>query len=115
MIELEKQGWEALSKGRDVARGFYESLFLNETVMAFPGGMMVGGKEKILSSIDSQPWKFFQIEDSQVISLSENASAIVYKVTAKREGSDPYIALISSMYTCRNGQWKLALHQQTPE
>ncbi|MBW4647782.1 MAG: nuclear transport factor 2 family protein [Kastovskya adunca ATA6-11-RM4] len=114
LINLEEQGWKILSTRRDLAIEFFEELLIDEAVMVFPGGMMMRGKQNILAVIDSQPWKSFQIEEQQVISLSLNVAAIVYKVTAQREGSDSYIALISSVYTLHEGQWKLTLHQQTP-
>jgi ketosteroid isomerase-like protein len=114
LIELETQGWQALSTGEDAARKFYRSLLTDEAVMVFPGGMLLRGKEEILKSIGTQPWKTFRFEGTQTISLAENAGAVVYKVTARRKGSATYIALISSLYVLRDGEWKLALHQQTP-
>lgn len=114
LINLEEQVWKILSTSRDLAIEFFDSLLIDEAVMVFPGGMMMKGKQNIKALIDSQPWKSFQIEAPQVISLSLNTAAIVYRVTAQREGSDSYVALISSVYTLHEGQWKLALHQQTP-
>jgi hypothetical protein len=64
--------------------------------------------------MDAQPWHTFEMEAPQVLALSEQASAVVYRVTAERVGSAPYTALISSVYVCREGAWRLALHQQTP-
>lgn len=113
LIELETQGWEALSKSREAAQEFYRSLLTDDAIMVFPGGILLRGKDEILESIGSQPWKSFQFEEIQTISLAENAGAVIYKVTARREGSATYIALISSLYVLRDGDWKLALHQQT--
>lgn len=59
-------------------------------------------------------WTSFQIEEPQVISLSKGVEVVVYRVTAQREGSAPYIALVNSTYVLSAGMWKLALHQQTP-
>ncbi len=114
LIELEEQGWQALSSEGEASKKFYSSVLRDDAIMLFPGGMLVDGKEKILGSLDTQPWKSFQIEELQVISLSENAAVLVYKVTAQREGSDPYVALITSTYVLSDGRWKLVLHQQTP-
>ena len=82
--------------------------------MIFPGGLLLEGREQILDSMAAQPWQSYQIEDPHLISLSEKAGVVVYKVTAQREGSSPYVALISSTYVCREDQWKLVIHQQTP-
>jgi len=114
LIELEKQGWEALSSKGEASKKFYSSVLRDDALMLFPSGMLIDGKEKILESLAAQPWKSFQIEEPQVISLSENAAVLVYRVTAQREGGDPYIALISSTYVLSDGAWKLVLHQQTP-
>ena len=114
LIELEKQGWQALSSERETSKKFYRSILHDDAIMLFPGGTLIDGKEKILESLAAQPWKSFQIEEPQVISLAENAGVLVYRVTAHREGSEPYVALISSTYRLIDAEWKLVLHQQTP-
>ncbi|MGD8403947.1 MAG: nuclear transport factor 2 family protein [Anaerolineales bacterium] len=114
LIELETQGWQALSTGKDAAQEFYRSLLTDEAVMLFPGGILLRGKEEILESIGLQPWNTFHFEETHTVTLAENAGAVVYKVTARRKGSATYIALISSLYILSDEGWKLALHQQTP-
>ena len=114
LVKLEEQGWQALSSKGDAAKKFYGSLLTDDAIMVLPDGMLIEGREKILESMGTQPWKSFQIEDPQVISLSENAGVFMYRVTAQREGSEPYVAFISSTYVLNNGMWKLILHQQTP-
>ena len=114
LLELEVQGWEALSSGQDVAQRFYRSLLADDAVMIFPGGMLLRGKEEILESISAQPWESFRFDETDVVSLSEGAGAVVYRVTAQRGSAEPYVALISSLYVFRGDEWKLALHQQTP-
>lgn len=114
LIELEEQGWQALSSAGDASKRFYRAVLRDDAIMLFPGGLIIDGKQKILDSLAAQPWKSYQIKALQVHSLSENASVVVYQVTAQREGSDPYAALISSTYTLSSGKWKLAVHQQTP-
>lgn len=114
LINLEEQGWQALSTGVKASKKFYSSVLRDDAVMLFPGGMIIEGKEKILQSLAAQPWKSFQIEEPRVISVSERAEVLVYRVTAQREGSEPYVALITSTYELSGGVWKLVLHQQTP-
>lgn len=113
LIELEEQGWRALSTAGDAGRKFYESVLREDAVMLFPGGMRIEGRAQILEALGSQPWQSFRIESPQVLSLSSSAASLIYKVTAQREGSAPYVALISSTYA-RSGTWQLVLHQQTP-
>ena len=113
LIRLEKEGWQALSSTEDKAKKFYNSLLADNAVMVFPGDTMLKGKKQILKFIGVQPWKSFKIEEPLTISLSKDAEVVIYKVTAQRDGSTPYIALVSSTYTFRNEAWKLIFHQQT--
>ncbi len=114
LIELEKQGWHALSSEPEVSKEFYRSILRDDAIMLFPGGTLIDGKEKILASLAAQPCRSFQIEEPQVLSLAENTGVLIYRVYACREGSDPYIALISSTYVLIDNAWKLVFHQQTP-
>ncbi len=113
LIELEEQGWRALSSDAATAKSFYASVLRDDAVMLFPGGMRVVGRERILASLGSQPWEWFRIEDPIVISLSGDIKTLVYTATAQRKGSEPYVALISSTYV-RGSTWQLIVHQQTP-
>jgi len=113
IIDIEKRGWDALSKEGNAAVDFYHSLLLDDAVFLFPGGLRMEGKVEILGSFASQPWKSYQIENPKVSKLAENVSVLTYYVKAKREGDDPYQAWISSIYILVNGDWKLGYHQHT--
>ena len=114
LVELEERGWRALSTGQVGARAFYSSLLSHDVVMVFPGGLRLSGKENVLASIGAQPWNSYQLTDVQVLSLSKSGALVIYRVTAQREGGEPYGALASSLYVERQGRWVLAFHQQTP-
>jgi hypothetical protein len=114
LIELERKGWEALTEEGESGRKFYGTVLRDDAVMLFPGGLRIAGRENSLQSFGSQPWDEFQMEDAEVLSLGEDAAAVVYKVTAIRKGTRPYVALISSTYF-RDQTWQLVLHQQTLE
>jgi len=113
ILELEQRGWKALSSAGDAAVEFYRDLLLKDACMVFPGRIILQGKENILESLDAQPWKSFRIETPRVHRFTDTAVLLTYRVTAHREGSDPYEALISSMYIARDGAWKMAYHQHT--
>jgi hypothetical protein len=113
LIDLEEQGWRALSTEGDAGRKFYGAVLREDAVMLFPGGMRIEGRERILEAFGAQPWKSFEIQNPKVIPLSEVAATLVYEVTAQRDGSEPYTALISSTYV-RSKSWQLVIHQQTP-
>jgi hypothetical protein len=113
LIELESQGWQALSTSAEESRRFYDMVLRDDAIMLFPGGMRLEGKAEILASLEATPWGDFQIEDPVVLSLSSGAAVLSYKVTARRKGSAPYVALISSTYAMADSGWRLVLHQQT--
>jgi hypothetical protein len=114
LFELEEQGWRALSSSGDAGKKFYESVLHEDARMLFPGGMLLEGRETILGSFSAQPWSSYRIEEPKSVSLAEDAGLLVYRVTARREGHEPYEALISSIYVLTEGVWKLIHHQQTP-
>ncbi len=114
LIQLEEQGWRALSSPGNAAKEFYSTRLAENASMLFPGGMRIEGKENILASFAAQPWQSFQLEDQRVITPSEDTGIVIYKVTAQREGSAPYSAIVSSAYALRDDKWKSFLHQQTP-
>lgn len=113
LFDLEQKGWQALSREGEAGKRFYEFILREDAVMLLPNGMRIEGRERILQSFGTQPWKTFQIENAKVISLSVNAATLVYRVTAQREGGQPYEALVSSTYV-RDRKWQLVVHQQTP-
>lgn len=113
LVDLEEQGWRALATEGDAGKKFYESVLRQDAVMLFPGGLRIEGRDRILESLGTQPWQSFRIENSKVISLSEGVAAVTYQVTAERQGSNPYVALVSSTYV-RSKTWQLVIHQQTP-
>lgn len=113
--QLEHQGWAALSTGPEAARAFYSAVLDEEAEMLFPGGMRLSGKARILEMMGGQPWASFDISGLREVTLSDAARAVSYAVSAQREGSEPYRALVTSVYALRSGEWKLIVHQQTPE
>lgn len=114
LIEREQQVWQVLSTSRDAAVEHLADTLASEAVMVFPGGMRLSGRDAILDAIDAQPWSAFELSGVQQIPLSDDARALIYQVHAHRGGEDPYRALISSVWIHEAGDWKLALHQQTP-
>lgn len=112
-VELEKQGWEALSAGGEAARAFYEGILDHQPVMLLPGGIVMRDRDAIIESMSGQPWSSFELEDIQCSRPVPDAAMVCYGVVAHR-GSQRYSAVMSSVYVNRSGAWQLALHQQTP-
>jgi hypothetical protein len=112
-IELERQGWNALSTSPAAAMQFYAEALAREVVMAFPQGMLVSDREQIVTSMGGPPWSTYELTDERALALADDAVLVSYRAAAVREG-EPYRAICSSGYTREDGQWRLAFHQQTP-
>lgn len=115
LVEIEEQGWKALTSEGNAGKKFYQSILHPDAVMLFPGGLRIERKANILASIGDQPWHSYQIKNVKIVELSKKAGVLVYDVTAQSEDLEPYRALISSIYVMENGAWWLILHQQTPK
>lgn len=114
LVELERQGWEALSSDPDKARAFYGSVLADDAYMLFPGEIRLVGKAQILATMGGPAWQSFEISETQTVALSDTVQAVTYKVIAQREVASPYRALICSTYVLRSSSWQLVVHQHTP-
>ena len=55
----------------------------------------------------------WRIEDSRLVTLSPDSAILSYRADAVRPGGQPATILVASAYSCQDGAWKLAFHQQT--
>jgi hypothetical protein len=111
LVELEREGWEALSSGR--GGEYYREHLADNALMAFTFGVMTRD-EAIAAMEAAPPWGSFELKDPRVVELTEDSGVVVYAVEARREGQEPYSAVVSSTFVRQDGAWKLAFHQQTP-
>jgi hypothetical protein len=110
LIQIERRGWEALCSHD--AEAYYREHMAEDALMAFPFGVM--DKDEALRAMASaEPWSRYEMEDPRVIPLGSDAGVVVYSVTAQRDGQDPFRAVLSSTFVRREGDWKLAFHQQS--
>lgn len=114
VVRLEVRGWEALSTGRVEATAFYRDVLDDDVVMLLPGGLVLRGADAVLPTLGADPWRGFAIANPEVRSLSADVALLTYAVSAHR-GGPGYEALVTSVYVRRDGRWRLALHQQTPD
>jgi ketosteroid isomerase-like protein len=112
VLELERQGWEALAGGS--GRAFYREYMADDGLMVVPGAVL--SKEEVLSSIDDDnPWADFSLDDERVVRVGDGVAVVAYRAEAKREGADGYVALMTTTYARGDdGVWRVVLHQQTP-
>ena len=81
--------------------------------MAFSFGVMT--RDEAIAAMESAPpWASFELKDPRVIELTEDSGVVVYAVAARRDGQEPYSAVVSSTFVRQDGMSKLAFHQQTP-
>jgi hypothetical protein len=113
LIDLERQGWDALSTSPQAAAGFYERVLAEEILMLLPDGMVIEDRAIAIESMSQTPWTAFEMSEERTMSLTRDCVAVVYRATAVRHGVR-YTALISSTYVRHLDSWRMALHQQTP-
>jgi Domain of unknown function (DUF4440) len=108
LLALEREFWTGDAD-------FYRRHLSDHAVMVFPEPAGVLTREQVLEAIASGPrWAEVQMEEPRVVSLTSETAILTYKATARREGdTNPYVALVSSVYVNGDGRWKLAFHQHT--
>jgi hypothetical protein len=114
LVELEEQGWRALSESGAAAREFYERVLDRAVVMLLPGGMVLDDRAAIIEAMSGKPWSSYQLRDLRAFHPTPDTGVVTYEVSAQRDGGPPYSALLSSLYVRRDDGWKLTFHQQTP-
>lgn len=113
LLDLEHQGWKSLcsSTGAD----FYGRIMTSDGLFVLAHGQVFDRQAVIDSLNDAPPWRAYDIADEQLIVLDDDDAVLVYTGRAYRAEDEPaFIALMSSVYTRRDGTWRLALYQQTP-
>ena len=111
LLELEELGWQALSSADPVA--FCEGWLADDALVIVPG-MVIDRATFLQALAHEQPWETHQIEEPRTVQLANESAALVYRVTARRDGQPKFNGLLTSIYAKRAGRWQLVLHQQTP-
>jgi hypothetical protein len=113
-LEIERQGWQALSTSGAAATTYYGRILDSDVVMLLPGGMVLDDRTSIIEAMSGQPWASFELADLRALHPLPDTCVVTYAVVASRQGSPAYSALVSSLYVRREDGWRLAFHQQTP-
>jgi hypothetical protein len=111
LTQLERDAWDALST-EGAAAPFYERMLARDVLMLLPG-FVVDDRAKVIESMSGAPWSSHDLQDMRVFRLGTDAAVVAYSGTAVRGGHE-YHALFNSTYVREDGEWRLALHQQTP-
>ncbi len=114
LIELEHAGWASLCNG--TGDSFYGDLMTDDGLMVMANGAVMTRKEVVDALAESPPWASYEIDDVQIVPVGDDAAALVYVGTGHRDADDPpFVGVMTSVYVRRDGDWKLALYQQTPK
>jgi hypothetical protein len=72
-------------------------------------------REDVVRSLDEAPaWDSYEISEARLVAAGRDAAALVYRASASRAGlSEPFVALMSSVYRRIDGELRLVLYQQT--
>jgi hypothetical protein len=110
--DLERASWDALST-EGAAADFYARVLARHVRMLLPGGLVIDDRRQVLESMSGPPWSSYELDEVSVLPLGDAAAVVSYRGAATRDGHE-YRALFNSTYVREDGEWRLALHQQTP-
>jgi hypothetical protein len=113
LLELEREGWRALSTDGVAAAAHYERILADDVLVMLPGGLVIDDRERVVDSMSGDPWESFELSGERVLPLDADAAVVAYQATARRADAT-YIGLFNSTYIRDGDSWRLALHQQTP-
>lgn len=108
--DMERQFWTE-------SAAFHDRHMADECILLLPPPAGVLTKDGILGSLnESPPWAGVRFGGRRLLTMHERVLVLAYNATAHRR-NDPvtYRALVSSLYRNRDGSWKMAFHQQTPD
>ena len=110
LLALERKFWTGDAE-------FYRGHLADECLVAFPDMAGVMSKDQVADMVkkDGPRWSEVNMRDKGLVEPVPGMAMLSYEASAKRGGDgERYNALVSSAYVKKNGEWKLAFHQQTP-
>jgi len=112
LLTLERRGWDSLC--RSEGGTFYGRLMTADAVMVLTNGTVLD-RPTVTATLDgAPPWTSYELTDARLVPVDDRTTALVYRATAAREGEgEPFVALMTSLYTLVDDSPRLALYQQT--
>lgn len=111
LLALEHDGWASLCDG--TGGTFYGNLMTPDALMVLTNGMVMDRETVVASLNDSPTWDSYEIFDTKIVDLGDDAAALVYRARAQRGDIEPFVALMVSAYRSMTGEPQLATYQQT--
>lgn len=111
-LAVEHAGWDSLCES--TGGTFYGQLMLPDAVFVLANGMVMT-RDDVAGSLDGAPgWESYDISNARLIPIGEESAALVYRAESSRPDlTEPFVALMSSIYRRVDGELRLALYQQT--
>lgn len=108
LMKLERGFW---TEGAD----YYRQHVDEECLLAFAEMAGVHSNAEIAGmNPGAANWRNVELNEKGLVRLSDDSVVLTYEVSANRKTGEPYKALVSTGYVKRDGEWKMAFHQQTP-
>jgi hypothetical protein len=108
LLELEEQGWEALSSAEPVQ--ICNERPADDAAMVVPG-MVIDRATSLEVVAHEQPWASHRIEEPRVVQPTDDSAALVYRVNTQRHDQAEFTGLFTSVSVMRASRWQLALHR----
>ena len=117
MLTLEESLWDMEQKFWLEDADFHARHLADDCVLLLPSPAGVLGKEGVLALIQQAPrWAGIRFGGRRVLRLHDRVVLLAYNATAhRRKELATYRALVSSVYSHRDGNWSLSFHQETPD
>jgi hypothetical protein len=110
ILEIEKRFWDV---GPDP--GFYQKVLDDKALMVMEPMGVIKKSDVVGMADKADAWDDVKLQDVNVVELTPDCVGIAYHGEGKnRSTGKPYRASISSVYTRRNGDWKLAMSTHQP-
>jgi len=114
VLELEHAGWASLCDG--TGSEFFGELMTDDAVMVLANGTVMTRNDVVEALRQAPAWAGYEIDDVRLVQIGEGSTAVVYVGTGRRNDDEPpFVGVMTSVYVRRDGDWKLALYQQTPK
>ncbi|MET0702723.1 MAG: nuclear transport factor 2 family protein [Mycobacterium sp.] len=112
LLALERAGWQSLCDGTGAK--FYGGIMSDDALMVLANGAIMDRAAVSSALSQAPPWARYEITDARLVSVGNNAAALVYIGTGYREGADePFVGAMSAVYRRDDPGWALVLYQQT--
>ena len=113
--ELESYGTPRLGSLCDGSGSeYYGRAMTSDGQMVLANGQAMNRDEVVAASGDAPTWDGYEISALRLVTTGRDSAALVYRGTAHRDGEQPFVGLMSSVYVQVTGSWRLALYTQTP-